>query len=86
MNNALQDFIIAKTKSGRDIIRRAMEQQLIYVISVGDLSRSPKESERKLWFDQNAADILEETIPEIGTTILYNGCGLCFRTCDATKW
>ena len=72
-NNNFQDFIIAKTYKGREIIRNAMEQQLIYFLLVGDLSRSTDIAKRALAIDEQAKQILSQPIPEIGTTILYTG-------------
>ena len=85
VNNLMQDFVIAKTPSGRALIKEAMEQQLIYILTVGDFSRSPKREERAIWFDDNARRILEQTIPEIGTTILYTG-QINFCTHDQSGW
>lgn len=85
VENTLQDFIIAKTVSGRKMIKEAMEQQLIYVLTNGDLSRSPKREERELWLDEHAKNILFADLPEIGTSICY--CGhFNFYTHDYTKW
>lgn len=73
VDNAYQDLIIAKTADGRRIIKEAMEEQLIYLLSVGDLSRSVDEQERKFAYDETAIDILLQPIREIGCTILYCG-------------
>ncbi len=78
-DNALQDYIIAKTAAGRKIIREAMEEQLIYFLTVGDLSRSVDEAERRLAIDQTAIDILLQPIPEIGCSILYCGKLPCVK-------
>lgn len=85
VNNLMQDFIIAKTEMGRKFIKEAMEQQLIYMLEVGDLSRSPDMNKRALWFDDNARRTLEQTIPEIGTTILYMS-QFHFCTHDTARW
>lgn len=85
VNNLMQDFIIAKTEMGRKFIKEAMEQQLIYMLEVGDLSRSPDINKRALWFDDNARRTLEQTIPEIGTTILYMS-QFHFCTHDTARW
>lgn len=81
VNNKMQDYIIAHTEDGRRIIKEAMEQQLLYFLSVGDLSKTPDEHKRKFWFDEMAKEILMQPIKEIGTSILYTGVwnGL-FRT------
>ena len=73
VNNDWQDCVIANTQKGRQIIKEAMEQQLIYLLTIGDLSRSTDSTKRAFWFDDTARDILYQTIPEIGTTILYTG-------------
>ena len=72
-NNKAQDYVIASTEDGRQIIKEAMEQQLIYFLAVGDLSRTPDENKRKFWFDEMAKQVLLRDIKEIGTTICYTG-------------
>lgn len=84
-NTKLQDFIIAKTESGREIIKEAMEQQALYMLTVGIISRSLDKEHRALRIDENAEDALLRNIPEIGTTILYTG-NLWFCTADTTEW
>ena len=74
INNELQDYVIAHTEMGRKIIKCAMEEQLIYVMTVGDLSRSTDKEKRALWFDSNAKEILCTPIPELGAHLLYTGC------------
>lgn len=73
VNNALQDYVIAHTETGRKIVKEAMEQQLVYLSMVGDLSRSADKEERLSWFDENAKEILMRTIPEIGCSVCYAG-------------
>lgn len=73
IENAIQDYIIAYTETGRKIIKTAMEEQLIYVMTNGDLSRSTDKEKRKLWFDDNAREILMTPICELGTHLLYQG-------------
>lgn len=73
VSNAVQDYIIAKTATGRAIIKEAMEHQLVYIMTAGDLSRVPDVNLRALWFDEQAKQVLLKEIPEIGTTILYTG-------------
>ncbi len=70
---AIKEYIIATTEKGRQVIKEAMEQQLIYVLAVGDLSRSTDPNKRVLSFDRTAELVLLETIPELGTSILYTG-------------
>lgn len=73
MNTQAQDYVIAKTCDGRRIIKEAMEQQLIYFLTNGDLSRSTDEYKRELWFDEVAKETLFQPIREIGTSICYSG-------------
>ncbi len=84
-NTLYQDFIIAKTKGGRDIIKEAMSKQLKYVLVVGNLRYSTDERKRALWFDESAKKTLFKILPEIGTTICYTGT---FRFCtnDYSRW
>jgi hypothetical protein len=86
VNNLLQDFIIAKTKNGRRIIKEAMEQQFIYVLSMGDISRMQEEVRKTAWLDVNAEEILGQTIPEIRSSILYTGNLKLFSTVDNSEW
>ena len=68
-----KDYIIATTKSGRAKIKEAMEQQLLYFLTVGDVSKTTDVQKRALKFDETAKAILEEYIPELGTNLLYTG-------------
>ena len=72
-NNDLQDYVISHTEKGRKIIKEAMEQQLIYYLAVGDLSKSTDEKKRALAIDMVAQETLMQTIPEIRTSICYTG-------------
>ena len=68
-----QDYVIAKTETGRRIIKEAMEQQLKYLLLVGDSSILLDPNKRHLWIDEMAKEVLMTTIPEIGTTVCYTG-------------
>ena len=85
INTKMQDYILAKTESGREIIQEAMEQQALYMLTVGIISRSLDPTHRALRIDETANDTLLRDIPEIGTTILYAG-NLCYRSCDNSEW
>lgn len=85
MNTKMQDYILAKTESGREIIKEALEQQALYMLTVGIISRSVDPTHRALRIDENANDALLRDIPEIGTTILYTGT-LYFCSPDITEW
>lgn len=73
INNKRQDEVIAGTASGREIIRRAMEYQALYLANVGNLSYSTKPDERTAAIDETCKAVLGTTIPEIGVCILYTG-------------
>lgn len=73
VNNDFQDFVLATTQKGREVIKSAMEQQLIYLCTVGDLSKTTDLDKRGVWFDEIAKEILLTPIPEIGTSICYSG-------------
>lgn len=81
----LQDYVIATTEKGRQIIRDAMIQQAVYVLANGNLRKAPEKEKRELWFDPDAEDILLQVIPEIGTTILYTG-SFHYLMPNATEW
>ena len=58
-NKQVLTYIIAKSPSAREIIMTAMGQQAMYVLSVGDLTLSPKAEERTAWLDISAKNTLE---------------------------
>lgn len=72
-DNCRQNLIIATVPRAREIIRRAMENQVNYMCVQGDLSLSVKPEERALSIDQSAKTLLNTTIPEIGGSLLYAG-------------
>lgn len=74
-NNRMQDFLISATETGRDIIKRAMLEQFMYIRTVGDLSRSTDPNKRDMWFDKQAESVLYENIIYNGHTycLLYTG-------------
>ena len=69
----IKDYIIATTKSGREKIKEAMEQQFDYIMRVGEVSKSTDAEKRSFKIDSIAKSILEEYIPELGTNLLYTG-------------
>ena len=85
INTRMQDYIIAKTKSARDIIFNAMSNQFIYMKMVGDLSMTTDRAKRDLVIDATAEEELSKFIPEIGSSILYNGY-LNYYSEDKTEW
>lgn len=85
MNTKMQDYVIAKTERGREIIQEAMENQVLYLLTVGNVSRSMDERHRAMYIDEMAREVLLQEIPEIQTTICYTG-DLCYRSPDVTEW
>lgn len=65
--NQRQDFLIAHNAQLRAVIQQAMGEQLVYVHTVGDLSRSTDKEKRALAIDENAKQIL------INSGICYSG-------------
>lgn len=72
-DNARQDCLIATVPELRQIIRRAMEYQAVYVMNVGNLYLSPKPEDRAAAIDYLAQSILGNVVPCLGISILYCG-------------
>ena len=73
-NSAVIEYIVAKCPSARDIIKRALQAQLFYVLAVGDLSLSPEIEKRKLAIDDNCKSILlNQVVEETGVVLTYIG-------------
>lgn len=73
-DNMRQDRLIATLPSLRGIIMQAMLYQAAYVYLNGNLSLSTKPEERDRTMDSTCIEMLNQTAPEIGTSILYVGC------------
>lgn len=80
INNKTQEYEIAKTKTGRRLIKKAMEQQVAYVMVNGDLNiysgvnvRDGRVMEdfSSRAISQHAKETLAKIIPEVGRSILY---------------
>lgn len=85
-DSQMQDFIIAKTESGRALIQDCMAEQLLDSMVNGGLIHSTDENKRKFWISEGAKSELEERIlPEIGSTITYTGL-LQFCCNDESEW
>lgn len=82
----LQDFVIAKTEGGRNIIKRAMEQQALYVAMNGDLSRSLDRNERELAIDEQCKAILDELCPPLSVPLTYAGTLPVIIKGDESEW
>lgn len=76
VNNDLQDRILSHTIGGRKVLLLAMRKQLLYVCGVGDVSLF-LDDKRKYVVSDKAIKELENTIPEIGRSILYPGSLPC---------
>lgn len=72
-NNDMQDYIIAKTESGRKMIKEAMEFRLLYMLTREEMHSEALES------------TILRSLPEIGTTICYAG-RLQYCSCDKSEW
>ena len=68
-----QDYVIAKTKKGRKLIKEALEMQVLLYASTGNLAVLPDKEARALSIADEVKDILLRPIPEIGCSILYTG-------------
>lgn len=73
VDNTLQDYIIATCASVRPILQTAMQQQAIYYLEKGNLSRSVDRELRAIAIDHNAKQTLNITIKDFGVPITYIG-------------
>ena len=73
MHNTRQDELIKKCESAQRILYRALRSQIVHLLNVGDLTNSVKREERENAINIVTKNILQETIPEIRTSILYGG-------------
>lgn len=72
-NNMRQDCLIATLPSMRNVMLRALRYQAVHVWYNGDLTLSQDKEERENAVNSKVKELLERTVPEIGTTILYVG-------------
>lgn len=72
-DNMRQDRLIACLPSFRNVILRALRYQAVHIWFNGDLTLSADKSERENAVNTKVKELLERTVPEIGTTILYVG-------------
>lgn len=68
-----QRYLIEKCPSMRPIMQKAMENQLLYYLQVGNLSRSTDPEKKKMAIDPQAYSVLCRMLPEVGRCILYVG-------------
>lgn len=55
------NYIIASCNSARDIIKDIMGSQILYTLTVGDLTLSTKKEERDNWLDITAKALIENS-------------------------
>lgn len=72
-DNEYQDKIINHIEQARNIVYRALLQQAVYMLKVGNLSLAIDDSVRKRAIDDNAKITLNTTIKELGRPITYIG-------------
>lgn len=72
-DNEYQDKIINHIEQARSVIYRALLQQAVYVLKVGNLSLAIDDAVRRRAIDDNAKITLNTTIQEIGRPITYIG-------------
>ena len=73
LDNARQDVILARSPEVRPYMYRALMQHAIHVLNVGNLTYSVKAEERASAINGIAKQILGQTIPTLGKSILYTG-------------
>ena len=73
VHNEEQDGLIACCEGARVIIERAMLKQATYFIFNGNLNLSTDDNIRNKAISPEAISILNRTIREIGSSILYTG-------------
>lgn len=73
-DNMRQDRFIAALPSLRNIIMKAMLYQAAFVYLNGNLTLSVKPEDKAAAIDTTCKDYLGQTVPELGTSILYTGC------------
>lgn len=73
LNNMRQNMIIAQNAECKQIVYRAMLEQLAYLLMNGDLSRSVDIDKRRIAVDQSAKETLDTVIPSLGVPLTYQG-------------
>lgn len=73
VNNCKQDMLIAYVPSLRQIIQKAMDQQLLYSRLNGLLGYSADKDVQMQAVCPKAKNTLLQTVPELGYSILYTG-------------
>ena len=69
MNRRALEYVIAKSETARSIVRDAMREQLAYLVTQGDLSRTTEKDKREMYIDMMAKLILDTDVPELGTCL-----------------
>lgn len=71
--NSKQDKIINHIEQARSIVYKALLQQAVYMLKVGNLSLSVDENVRKQAIDYSAKVTLDTIIVEMGIPLTYSG-------------
>lgn len=69
MNRRALEYVIAKSETARNVVKDAMREQLAYITTQGDLSRTTEKDKRKMYIDIMAKLILDTDVPELGTCL-----------------
>lgn len=72
-NNERQDAIILHDAQAREILRRAMEHQALYVLNVGNLYLSDKKEERAAAICELCRGTLMTKLQRFGFSLLFTG-------------
>lgn len=72
-NAATIEFIIAKSPSAREIIKKALRAQLAYMKQVGDLSYTTDRTKREFRIDEVCKQVLSHVVWETGKPLTYIG-------------
>lgn len=73
VNTAKQDYLIANVPSLRNIMQKAMGQQVIYARMNGMLAYSTDKDKQYMSVCPKSQQTLLQIVPEIGISILYTG-------------
>lgn len=69
----LQDYAIDQFTEAKSILFRALCAQAYFMRYEGDLKLSMDETMRRLAIDDEVINILNETVPQLGHSLVYSG-------------
>ncbi len=73
IDNDAQKNVLCRLESARQILFRAMIEQAIFVCFNGDQTLAEDPKQRANYLSKSAELMLNKTIPELGTSLLYTG-------------